>query len=154
MELSEIKVFIDRWEALFDKNYSVNKLYPEFSNLDIFFKKEIMEAASVKIADKILTDIEEVDAEFKLECEKRKSEEEAKKLDKEIKEALTDTIWSMLPDAPLSQDGKKLYREYRQYLRDIPDLWRRKQITKLEVMNFDKWRENTPVYKVEKKVIL
>jgi hypothetical protein len=70
------------------------------------------------------------------------------------KEYLTDTIWAMLADAPLSQEGRALYRKYRQYLRDVVQLWDNKQILDSKVMTFDEWRKNPPVYKPEKKVIL
>ena len=69
-------------------------------------------------------------------------------------EYLEDTMWAMLSDAPLSQEGKKLYREYRQYLRDVVQLWDNKQILDSKVMTFDEWRKNPPIYKVVKKVIL
>jgi hypothetical protein len=95
----------------------------------------------------------EVDVEFESLI---KDEEELKKKEvaKEIEQKLTDTIWAMLPDARLSQEGRKLFKDYRDYLKDFFELYDRKQILELKVKNFDEWRKDPPVYKLEKKVIL
>jgi hypothetical protein len=77
-----------------------------------------------------------------------------KKAEKEVNRLLLETTWSMLPDARLSQEGRRLYKEYRDYLRDFFDLYNRKQILSLEVLEFEDWRKDPPVYKLEKKVIL
>lgn len=154
MDIYEIKDIVDRWEKLYDSVYSVKKAFPEVTNVELFFKKDILSAKNFGYIDKILKQIEKVDQEFKNECENRKANEKIDKVKSIIEQQLLNTTWSMLADAPLSNEGKKLYRDYRQYLRDIPDLWRRKQITELEVLNFEDWRKNPPVYKVERKVIL
>ena len=67
---------------------------------------------------------------------------------------LNESDWIMLSDAPVSTEGRKLYREYRQYLRDLPSIWQNKQILEYKVMKFDDWKENKPIYKSEKKVII
>lgn len=139
---------------LFDKRYSVNKFNSDITNCDLFFRQEIMGAENFRIADKLLIEIEEIDKQFKIDYEKRLKEEDLVKIKKKAREKLDDTTWSMLADAPLSNDGKKLYRDYRQYLRDIPDLWKRQQIKELKVMSFEDWRKDPPKYKIEKKVIL
>jgi hypothetical protein len=69
------------------------------------------------------------------------------------KKYLKNTDWTMLADAPLSNEAKKEIRAYRQYLRDFPELWKNKQITEYRVLPFDQWQDNKPVYKVEKKNI-
>ena len=114
----------------------------------------ILDTNNFNEVNEFLHKVELIDQDVKIEFENNKIQEQIDKLKKEINDALHETTWSMLSDAPLSQEGKKLYRDYRQYLRDIPDLWKRKQINELKVMTFDEWRETPPIYKVEKKVIL
>lgn len=36
-------------------------------------------------------------------------------------EKLSDCDWTQLPDAPLSEEQKELWQEYRQALRDLPE---------------------------------
>lgn len=68
---------------------------------------------------------------------------------------LRDTIWSMLPDARLTSEGRKKYRDYRDYLRDFFDLRERKQLKDPDhVMTFEEWLEDPPRYKLEPKMIL
>lgn len=154
MELDEIKNIIQRWEKLYDAVYSVTKTFPEIANVELFFKKDLLGAKNFKYVDNLLSQIEEIDTKFRLECEQRKANEQINRIRVEIEKVLLETTWSMLADAPLSNEGKKLYRDYRQYIRDIPDLWKRKQILELKVMSFEEWRKNPPKYKVERKVIL
>jgi hypothetical protein len=61
-------------------------------------------------------------------------------------EALRKTDWTQLPDSPLSTKEKMEYRSYRDYLRKLPTLIERKQILKLEVMSFEEWVSNKPIY--------
>lgn len=67
---------------------------------------------------------------------------------------LSKTDWVMLSDAPISSEGRKLYREYRQYLRDLPSIWSDGQIKEYKVMKFDEWKDNKPIYKSKFKVII
>ena len=68
---------------------------------------------------------------------------------------LRDTIWSMLPDARLTSQGGKKYKEYRDYLRDFFELRERHQLKKPDhVMTFDEWLKDPPIYKLEPKMIL
>lgn len=153
MELKQIAELINRWESLFDKSTSVNKLDSSIANCERYFK-DILSTNNFNEVNDFLDKVEKIDKQVQIDFETNKVKEQIKKLEMTIKTALDDTTWSMLSDAPLSQEGKKLYRDYRQYLRDIPDLWKRKQINELKVMTFDEWRKNPPVYKVEKKVII
>lgn len=153
MELKQIAELINRWEKLFDKKLSVYRLDPSIANCEKYFK-DILDTNNFNEVNEFLHKVELIDQDVKIEFENNKIQEQIDKLKKEINDALHETTWSMLSDAPLSQEGKKLYRDYRQYLRDIPDLWKRKQINELKVMTFDEWRETPPIYKVEKKVIL
>lgn len=153
MELNDMRKLIERWEGLSDQRYALDSVKPGVANLEVFFKEEVLKMNTVH-AYQLMADLEKADEEYKLEQERRQREQLTKAMEGDIKQALDDTTWSMLPDAPLSNNGKKLYRDYRQYVRDIPELWDRQQISKFEVMSFEEWRKNPPVYKVVRKEIL
>lgn len=59
---------------------------------------------------------------------------------------LADTDYTMLADAPYSTAQKAEYREYRQYLRDLPSLYANQQILEAEALTFAEWKNNKPVY--------
>lgn len=49
---------------------------------------------------------------------------------------LRDTDWSQLADAPLSTDERNYYREYRQYLRDLPLNYDDQSIINWSIMSY------------------
>jgi hypothetical protein len=59
--------------------------------------------------------------------------------------ALLSTDHTQLADAPLGSTEKADYRDYRQYLRDLPTLIANSQAN-MEVLSFDAWKANPPVY--------
>ena len=60
---------------------------------------------------------------------------------------LLETDFTQLADAPFTSAEKALYREYRQYLRDLPMIYKNAQILEPIAMNFDDWMLNKPIYK-------
>jgi sulfatase maturation enzyme AslB (radical SAM superfamily) len=148
MKVAELKDIVDRWIDLNDAEKVVKELnYTK--GADEYFNEVVLNLGNYKAANKLLKKLERKDKKYK-RGEHRLLEE----LPAKIEEAINKSNWSMLPDAPLSQEGRKLYRDYRQYLRDIPELWERQQIKKIEVMTFEQWLKDAPKYKIEKKVIL
>jgi hypothetical protein len=68
---------------------------------------------------------------------------------------LHETMWSMLPDARLTSQGRKKYKEYRDYLRDFFQIREQGQLKNPDhVMSFEEWLEDPPIYKLEPKMIL
>jgi len=55
-------------------------------------------------------------------------------------EQLYKTDWTQLADSPLDQNVKKLYREYRQYLRDLTKNYDDKTVKKYKIMSFVDWK--------------
>jgi len=53
---------------------------------------------------------------------------------------LGSTDKTMLPDFPLTSNEKKVYREYRQYLRDVPLSYDNVTIYKYGIMAFKEWK--------------
>ncbi len=143
-----------RWKNMCDYRMSLAVYDSSIANAELFLQTELLGAESYLEADKILRKLEECDKEAQELYEQEKRARFVHEMEDRANEYLTDTIWSMLPDAPLSQEGKMLYRKYRQYLRDVVQLWDNKQILDSKVMTFDEWRENPPIYKPEVKVIL
>ena len=72
MDTSELKNLIDRWDKLFDKKWAFGKAFPEKSNVDMFFKQEIIGSDTYKLADEKLYNIEKEDATIKQDFESRK----------------------------------------------------------------------------------
>lgn len=54
---------------------------------------------------------------------------------------LKESDWTQIADNSLSQDERKEFRAYRQYLRSIPDLHNDESISSAKVYNFEQWKE-------------
>lgn len=154
MTEKEREQILFRWKNMCDYHLALAKYDPEIANAELFLQTKLLGAESYLDADQLLRKLEACDEEAQELYEQQKRAAFVHEMEDRANEYLTDTIWSMLPDAPLSQEGKMLYRKYRQYLRDVVQLWDNKQILDSKVMTFDEWRENPPIYKIEKKVIL
>jgi hypothetical protein len=54
---------------------------------------------------------------------------------------LVETDHTQLADFPIDSKNRTLYREYRQYLRDLPRLYDNATIEKAKVKTFSQWKE-------------
>lgn len=54
---------------------------------------------------------------------------------------LKNTDYTQLADSPISSSEKRIYRDYRQYLRDVITWYDSKTILKAKVMTFKEWRD-------------
>ena len=63
-----------------------------------------------------------------------------KKLREERDKILKSTDYTQLADAPISSEVKRLYREYRQYLRKLPNSYTDEYIAYYKVESFIEWR--------------
>ena len=142
--------FKQRWEKLGDLTELLKVASPEYRDPDKYLKELILEEEDEDIADRRLRALEGQ----LLITKSAKMEVELQRVRLERNKMLLNTDWTQVSDAPLSSSGRQLYREYRQYLRDIPELFDRDQILELEVMDFNTWKENKPKYKVDKKLLL
>ena len=52
---------------------------------------------------------------------------------------LSEYDWTQLADAPFTSDERSKYREYRQYLRDLPSQYSAESIHSWQIMEFDEW---------------
>lgn len=53
---------------------------------------------------------------------------------------LRDTDWTQLADAPVTTSERTMYREYRQYLRDLPTQYNAESIHLWKVKSFEEWK--------------
>jgi hypothetical protein len=58
------------------------------------------------------------------------------KLRYDIRKQLEATDYTQLPDYTGSQEDRKMYREYRQFLRDLPKTYNNKSVLKAKVPTF------------------
>lgn len=63
---------------------------------------------------------------------------ESLRIDK--KEALRNTDWTQIADNQMDSKLRQLYREYRQYLRDLPLQYNDSSIEIYKVMSFEEWK--------------
>jgi hypothetical protein len=52
---------------------------------------------------------------------------------------LKETDWTQLADSQLSSKNRQMYREYRQYLRDLPKHYNDNSVEIYKVMTFEEW---------------
>lgn len=54
---------------------------------------------------------------------------------------LAETDRTQLSDFPIDSKNRAKYREYRQYLRDLPKMYNDNTISKAKVKNFQEWSD-------------
>lgn len=69
----------------------------------------------------------------------KSSEEKAAEIRETRDRLLTETDRYMLSDYPITEEERERYRQYRQYLRDIPSA---ADFPELEVKTFSQWEKN------------
>jgi len=111
----------------------------------------ILGEKNIDLAEERMKKIEETDRKWKIELQDQKRKEQVEKIRKESWKKLRECDWTQIADEPLSQEEKKEWREYRVYLGNVEYLWQNKQINKLEVMEFEQWKDNKPSFKPVKK---
>jgi hypothetical protein len=147
----------ERWDRLFDYNYSVSTAFPEEANKELFLQQKILGETNEELYELRIQRIEEIDARWRKECAIAEEERKLKVITDQATVLLDASNKTQLPDAeyvdedfnvrPYTQEEKLEWREYRKYLRRIPRLFKNKQILELRVMGFEEWRLNKPVYK-------
>lgn len=89
------------------------------------------------------TRIEKTQEDYQLVAGEYLIASDAQEKEKEIKRAERDTVLQstdiyMLPDYPISEEEREFYKQYRQYLRDLPAS---QNFPDVEILSFDKWKE-------------
>lgn len=85
-----------------------------------------------------------IPCDYEIEIREVEGFEEAEqmflKLRNERLELLKDTDKTQLPDYPLDSSDKRYWREYRQYLRDLPKHYDNVSIYRFKIMDFTTWK--------------
>ena len=150
MDIKRMANLTSRWISLYDVNHSFFQIVKNWSSKDEYFKKMILEEEDHSMAEERLRAIEKADSEYKKHCLKKIEQSDALEIaevKKTMAAVLKESDWTQLVDAPLTTDQKKQWRSYRDYVRHVPKLWKRKQILELKVMSFEEWEKNPPIYK-------
>lgn len=127
-----------RFKALGDLSEFLSVASPEYKNPEVYLQKLILEEPNLLLAEKRVATLEKVTSQAKGVSVNR----DAIKLQKlriDRLEALRKTDWTQLPDVPLTSDEKKTFREYRAYLREMPQKIARLQLLSYEVPNLEEY---------------
>lgn len=130
-----------RWDSLNITTEVLKAAAPQYQDPKVYFEELILKEKNYDLASKRITILETLliqDKEQLLEIE-------IDKIRVKRDELLRLSDFSQLPDAPFSSEKKKQYREYRQYLRDLPSLHRHQQLTAgpVDFNTYLTWKEKT-----------
>ena len=130
-----------RWDNLKITEEILQAAAPQFKDPKVYFQKLIVEEKNYDLASKRLTILESLIIKDKQELLLI----EVEKVWIKRNEQLVKSDFSQLPDVPLTSEEKKKYREYRQYLRDLPELvlHQKKHIGPIEFIEYVDWKEKT-----------
>ena len=128
--------FKDRFEALGDIEELLKVAAPQYRSPQVYFEELIANEKDKKLAEKRLRVLEDM----LVRDEEERAEKALERLVRERNELLKETDWTQLPDVPLTQEDKKLYRKYRQYLRELPQDIKSGKL-KCELKKFKEWKE-------------
>lgn len=140
-------VFTTRWNNLFDKRTTLNELNLTIPNPDKWFK-DLLSSETEEYIDKVLSDMENVDYDIKKRMEDEKKSSQLNNIRKLRNKYLYETDWTQsVTDSKLDKSVKKQYIMYRKYLRELPKLIENKQVLDFNVMRFEEWLGNSPIFK-------
>lgn len=151
MNQKEKRELWNYWNNLRDNKEKVIVEWLRRYSFDFIFEELVINEKDKQKRDELVDKLKNISNRI---FEEQNKDIEIKNLAKRAWEVYQTTNWTQLPDARLSQEGRKLYREYRNYLLDIEKLWRNKQLKDFKVMTFEEWRKDPPIYKLEKEDIL
>jgi len=127
-----------RFKALGDLSEFLSVASPEFRDPEVYLQKLILEEPDLVLAEKRVATLEKVTSQAK-GVKVNKDAIKLQKLRIDRLEALRNTDWTQLPDVPLTSEEKKAFREYRVYLRDMPQRIERLQLLKYDVPSFEEF---------------
>ena len=126
--------FRERFEAIEDIEELLSVAAPQYRDPETYFTELIANETNKNIAEKRLRVLEDL----VVRSEEDKAKKELERLRRERNELLRSTDWTQLPDAPLPQQVKKFYRKYREYLRELPEIYKSNKFGKA-AMRYDEW---------------
>ena len=135
--------FISRWKALGDMEDVLAVAAPAYKEPKQYLKELILEEENETLADKRLTVLENI---VKINFEEV-LKIKLKRLRFDRDSQLRETDYTQLGDSPISNENKKMYREYRLYLRELPFYVESNRIrleeAKVTLLEWSKWNKST-----------
>lgn len=135
-QLQEKQKLESRFDSLIDRNLVASEL--GISNIMLHFKKNIIENDNIREAERLMKQLEEVDDSQEELRLKFKLDDLRRKRDKILKA----TDWMFISDVPVPAKHRGIYKTYRQYLRDVPNKFKRHPDATY-VEPFDNWLRRT-----------
>lgn len=145
-EEDRIQNLKDRFESIGDVHRVVDHAGISASNPAAYFRDMILGESDKDLAE---TRMSVIDSAKNAIIAAEGTEAEAKVMadmrsDRDGYLAKTD--FTQLADAPLTTEEKTEYRNYRDYLRKIPELFEGGQIVEMKAMSFEEWKLDKPIY--------
>lgn len=136
---------LEAFKKLPDKHAYLKQITGNYeTNPDLWVKENILQSPEPvqKAFYKQLTeDYEQIAAKIKANKIKKDWEIACIRIEDECKKALNLTDWTQLPDAPITQQEKREYREYRKWLRNKYKRIKDKLDTNYNVFKFKEWKK-------------
>lgn len=136
-ELSRINDLNNRFNKLFDKRLAM----PEISNPDAYFRDMILKEVDKNLAESRMAAIEAIDSSEKTKAQNELNNKPMKDLREARDKILSKTDFSQLADAPFTSEEKIQYRNYRAFLRDLPNKIDLDQWLEYRVPSFEEFKD-------------
>lgn len=130
--------YIQRWKNLGDVTELLKAAAPNYQDPSVYLQRLILDETNPSLAEKRLKILEDL----KLETIQEKLDVFLQEIRYKRDELLLKSDFSQLPDVPLTSEQKKQYREYRQYLRDLPKHIETSKRLDVRVRDFKDWKEH------------
>lgn len=128
--------FRERFEAIEGIEELLSVAAPQYRDPEVYFTELIANEKNKTLAEKRLRVLEDL----RVRNEEDRVQKAIERLTRERNDLLKETDWTQLPDVPLTQDDKKKYRKYREYLRELPDDIKSGRLP-VELKNYGEWCE-------------
>lgn len=135
-EIARVEDLKTRWKNLFDKHLS----NPGITNPEAYFRDTILKEEDKNLAESRLAAIEVVDAAEKVKYDNDQAKIPMDELRKERDVLLADTDFTQLADAPLTSEEKTEYRNYRTFLRELPEKINNQQWLEYRAPSFEEFK--------------
>lgn len=136
-EIARIANLKSRWSKLFDKRLA----NPDVANPDVYFRDSILKESDKNLAESRLAAVETKDAAEKIKYNAQQAKIPMEELRVERDAVLSSTDFTQLADAPITSAEKTEYRNYRQFLRELPQKISNQQWLEYRVPTFQEFKE-------------
>ncbi len=133
-----------RWSRITNKRECLRLNGINVSNPEAWFRDLDMTDEEVGL---LLKKLENSDYDINRRIQLEEEQREINNLRIVRNDFLYKTDWTQsVADSDLTPNEKKNYRLYRKYLKNLPKLIENKQVLDFNVMTFDEWYDNRPIF--------